>query len=49
MKVDIHGAKYLVLHLTETFEIHISASVMITWGLMIILTSLAAWATHSLH
>jgi len=49
MNVDIHGAKILfTLHVTDSININITSSIVITWGLMIVLTALAAWATHDL-
>lgn len=48
MTVDIHGARFFTIRFSESFSIDLSASVLITWGLMIVLTGLAAWATHDL-
>jgi len=49
MNVDIHGAKILyTLHISENININITQTLVVTWGLMIVLTCLAAWATHDL-
>ncbi len=49
MKVDIHGANILyTIHVSDSININITSSIVITWGLMIVLTALAAWATHDL-
>ncbi len=49
MNVDIHGARILfTIHISDSINININTTIAITWGLMVILTALAAWATHDL-
>lgn len=47
MNVDIHGARILFT-IPVLGGINISGTVAVTWGLMIVLTCLSAWATKDL-
>lgn len=47
MEVDIHGARIL-FQIPIFGGINITSTIVITWGLMIILTGLSAWATKDL-
>ena len=48
MEVDVHGAKILFEFEVFGVEIRISQTLVVTWGIMIVLTLLCIWMTHNM-
>ena len=48
MEVDIHGAKILFEFQIFGVDIRISQTLVVTWGIMLVLTLLCIWMTHNM-